>query len=48
MNYKQFFNFNSEKNIEIIGASKNSTQIKYAGEVLNKFPNLKNSLCFSR
>lgn len=32
-------NFNSKKNIEIIGASKNVTQIKYAGEVLKKLPN---------
>jgi len=32
-------NFDSEKNIEIIGASKNVTQIKYAGELLKKFPN---------
>jgi hypothetical protein len=31
--------FNLEKNIEIIGASKNVTQIKYAGEVLKKLPN---------
>jgi len=31
-------NFNSEKNIEIIGASKNVTQIKYAGELLKKLP----------
>lgn len=32
-------NFGSEKNIEIIGASKNVTQIKYAGELLKKLPN---------
>ena len=31
--------FQSEKNIEIIGASKNITQLKYAGEILKKFPN---------
>jgi hypothetical protein len=32
-------NFEFEKNIEVIGASKNSTQIKYAGEIINKLPN---------
>lgn len=32
-------NFNSPKNIEVIGASKNVTQIKYVGEVLKKLPN---------
>ena len=32
-------NFGSEKSIEIIGASKNVTQIKYAGELLKKLPN---------
>ena len=32
-------NFETEKNIEIIGASKNSTQIKYVGELLNSLPN---------
>ena len=32
-------NFNSEKNIEVIGASKNVTQIKYAGDILRKLPN---------
>ena len=31
--------FNQNKNIEIIGASKNNTQIKYAGELLKKLPN---------
>jgi len=31
-------NFNAEKNIEIIGASKNVTQIKYVGEILKKLP----------
>lgn len=32
-------NFELEKNIEVIGASKNTTQIKYAGELLNKLSN---------
>ncbi|WP_347172688.1 PD-(D/E)XK nuclease family protein [Polaribacter uvawellassae] len=32
-------NFELEKNIEVIGASKNTTQIKYAGELINKLPN---------
>ena len=32
-------NFERDKNIEVIGASKNSTQIKYVGELLNKLPN---------
>ena len=32
-------NFETSKNIEVIGASKNSTQIKYAGELLNSLPN---------
>jgi len=36
-------NFENEKNIEIIGASKNNTQIKYAGELLKKVPNLNNT-----
>ncbi len=31
--------FELEKNIEVIGASKNTTQIKYAGELINKLPN---------
>ncbi|WP_233188653.1 hypothetical protein [Tenacibaculum sp. SG-28] len=31
-------NFQRPKNIEIIGAAKNITQIKYAGEVLSKLP----------
>ena len=31
--------FSEEKNIELIGASKNVTQIKHAGELLKKFPN---------
>jgi len=32
-------NFNSKNNIEIIGASKNVTQIKHVGEILKKLPN---------
>jgi len=32
-------NFELEKNIEVIGVSKNSTQIKYVGEILNKLQN---------
>ena len=36
-------NFDLEKNIEVIGASKNITQIKYAGELINRFPNYKNT-----
>ena len=32
-------NFNSKKNIEIIGAPKNISQLKYAGEILEKFDN---------
>ena len=32
-------NFNSKKNIEIIGAPKNISQLKYAGEILEKFNN---------
>ncbi len=35
--------FEQEKNIEVIGASKNSTQIKHVGEILNKLPNLNNT-----
>ncbi|MCH3881189.1 MULTISPECIES: PD-(D/E)XK nuclease family protein [Tenacibaculum] len=31
--------FSEEKNIQIIGASKNITQVKYAGEILQKMPN---------
>ncbi len=31
--------FSEDKNIEIIGASKNITQIKYAGEILQRLPN---------
>ena len=36
-------NFELDKNIEIISASKNITQIKYAGELLNSLPNYKNT-----
>ena len=36
-------NFELEKNIKVIGASKNTTQIKYAGELLNKLSNYKNT-----
>jgi hypothetical protein len=32
-------NFSSQKNIEIIGAPKNISQLKYAGEILEKFNN---------
>ena len=32
-------NFNSKKNIEIIGTPKNISQLKYAGEILEKFDN---------
>jgi hypothetical protein len=35
--------FSQPKNIEVIGASKNTTQLKYAGEVLEKFSNFKNT-----
>lgn len=35
--------FSKEKHIEVIGASKNITQIKYAGEVLGKFSNHNNT-----
>lgn len=35
--------FQKKKNIQIIGASKNSTQIKYAGEVLNSFDKYSNT-----
>ena len=35
--------FQTEKNIEVIGASKNITQLKYAGELLKKFPNFTNA-----
>lgn len=36
-------NFSTTKNIEVIGASKNVTQIKYAGEVLSKLSNFNNT-----
>lgn len=36
-------NFSKPKNIQIIGASKNTTQIKYAGEILEKFTDFKNT-----
>lgn len=35
--------FSSPKNIQIIGASKNTTQIKYAGEILENFTDFKNT-----
>ena len=35
--------FSKPKNIEVIGASKNTTQIKYAGEILEKFKDFKNT-----
>lgn len=35
--------FSKEKHIEVIGASKNITQIKYAGEVLHKLSNYNNT-----
>ncbi|WP_425657026.1 PD-(D/E)XK nuclease family protein [Tenacibaculum ascidiaceicola] len=35
--------FSEEKHIEVIGASKNITQIKYAGEILAKLPNYNNT-----
>lgn len=35
--------FSSPKNIQVIGASKNITQIKYAGELLSKFSNHNNT-----
>lgn len=35
--------FSESKNIEVIGASKNITQIKYAGELLSKLPNYNNT-----
>lgn len=35
--------FSNNKNIQVIGASKNITQIKYAGEVLGKFSNHNNT-----
>lgn len=35
--------FLKPKNIQVIGASKNTTQIKYAGEILEKFTDFKNT-----
>jgi hypothetical protein len=35
--------FSKPKNIQVIGASKNTTQIKYAGEILEKFTDFKNT-----
>ena len=35
--------FSGPKNIQVIGASKNTTQIKYAGEILENFTNFKNT-----
>lgn len=35
--------FSKEKHIEVIGASKNITQIKHAGEILEKLPNYNNT-----
>jgi ATP-dependent helicase/nuclease subunit B len=35
--------FSGPKNIQIIGASKNTTQIKYAGEILENFKDFKNT-----
>jgi hypothetical protein len=35
--------FFDEKNIEVIGLSKNISQIKYAGEILSKLPKLQNT-----
>lgn len=35
--------FSKDKKIEIIGAAKNISQIKYAGEVLSKLPNYNNT-----
>jgi hypothetical protein len=35
--------FSAPKNIQVIGASKNTTQIKYAGEILEKFTDFKNT-----
>ncbi|WP_405611025.1 PD-(D/E)XK nuclease family protein [Polaribacter sp. Asnod1-A03] len=35
--------FSQPKKIEVIGASKNTTQMKYAGEVLEKFTDFKNT-----
>nr|WP_243456862.1 PD-(D/E)XK nuclease family protein [Polaribacter batillariae] len=35
--------FSEPKNIQVIGASKNTTQIKYAGEILEQFENFNNT-----
>jgi len=35
--------FSTSKHIEVIGASKNTTQIKYAGEILEKITDFKNT-----
>jgi ATP-dependent helicase/nuclease subunit B len=35
--------FSKPKNIQVIGASKNTTQIKYAGEILENFTDFKNT-----
>ena len=35
--------FNKTKKIELIGASKNTTQVKYAGEILEKFDDFSNT-----
>ncbi|MGJ8743316.1 PD-(D/E)XK nuclease family protein [Polaribacter sp.] len=35
--------FSSPKNIQVIGASKNNTQIKYAGEILEKITDFRNT-----
>lgn len=35
--------FSVPKNIEVIGAAKNNTQIKYIGEILENIPNFKNT-----
>ena len=35
--------FSERKNIQVIGASKNTTQIKYAGEILENFTDFKNT-----
>ena len=35
--------FSQPKKIEVIGASKNTTQLKYAGEILEKFTDFKNT-----
>ncbi|UAM97401.1 PD-(D/E)XK nuclease family protein [Polaribacter litorisediminis] len=35
--------FSAPKNIQVIGAAKNNTQIKYIGEILENIPNFKNT-----